>query len=457
MSLHIQFEQLTDARWTELLPQIQQCPVVRLEDCGVSGEARCGALSKALRANSALTELSLAFNALGDAGVGQVLQALQGPSCQVHKLSLQTCCLTEAGCGVLPGALRSMPALRELQLSDNALGDAGLRLLCQGLLDPECHVEKLRLEYCKLSAAGCEPLAAVLRAKPGLKELALSNNDLGEAGVRALCAALRDAAPQLEVLRLETCGLTAANCAELAEVVASTGSLKELHLGDNLLGDAGLAALCAGLLRPSSQLRTLWLWDCSFGADGCRDLCRLLKVKDSLKEVSVSGNALGDQGARLLCEALLEPGCGLQTLWVKSCDLTAACCPHFGSVLAQSTRLLELQLSSNPLGDAGVEGLCQGLGQPGCVLQALCLGDCEVGNAGCSRLASALLSTPSLRRLDLSNNCMGDPGLQQLVDSVRQPACALEQLVLYDIYWTQDMEEQLHALEEARPPLRVIC
>lgn len=29
MSLHIQFEQLTDARWTELLPQIQQCPVVR--------------------------------------------------------------------------------------------------------------------------------------------------------------------------------------------------------------------------------------------------------------------------------------------------------------------------------------------------------------------------------------------------------------------------------------------
>lgn len=41
----------------------------------------------------------------------------------------------------------------------------------------------------------------MLRAKPGLKELALSNNDLGEAGVRALCAALRDAAPQLEVLR----------------------------------------------------------------------------------------------------------------------------------------------------------------------------------------------------------------------------------------------------------------
>lgn len=76
----------------------------------------------------------------------------------------------------------------------------------------------------------------------------------------------------------------------------------------------GGAGRC-GRRAPTDSSPARRLWDCSFGADGCRDLCRLLKVKDSLKEVSVSGNALGDQGARLLCEALLEPGCGLQTLW----------------------------------------------------------------------------------------------------------------------------------------------
>lgn len=37
------------------------------------------------------------------------------------------------------------------------------------------------------------------------------------------------------------------------------------------------------------------------------------------------------------------------------------------------------------------------------------------------------------------------------------PGLAPSPCRLYDIYWTQDMEEQLHALEEARPPLRVIC
>lgn len=40
--------------------------------------------------------------------------------------------------------LRSLPSLRELDLSYNQLGDAGLRLLCEGLLDPQCHVERLQ-------------------------------------------------------------------------------------------------------------------------------------------------------------------------------------------------------------------------------------------------------------------------------------------------------------------------
>ena len=58
-----------------------------------------------------------------------------------------------------------------------------------------------RLEYCNLTAAACEPLAAVLRATQYLKELMVSNNDMGEAGIRALCRGLADSACQLETLK----------------------------------------------------------------------------------------------------------------------------------------------------------------------------------------------------------------------------------------------------------------
>lgn len=56
---------------------------------------------------------------------------------------------------------------------------------------------------------------------------------------------------------------------------------------------------------------------------------------------------------------------------VKSCSFTAASCQHFSSMLTRNTCLAELQLSNNKLGDCGVQQLCQGLGQPGAALQVL--------------------------------------------------------------------------------------
>ncbi|XP_025771184.1 ribonuclease inhibitor isoform X1 [Puma concolor] len=455
MNLDIQCQQLSDARWTELLPLIQQYQVVRLDDCGLT-EVRCKDICSALQANPSLTELSLCTNELHDAGVRLVLQGLQSPSCRIQKLSLRNCCLTDTGCEVLPDALRSLPTLRELQLSDNPLGDAGLQLLCKGLLDPQCHLEKLQLEYCNLTAASCEPLAAVLRAWRHVKELVVSNNDIGEAGVQALCRGLVDSACQLETLKLENCGLTPASCKDLCGVVASKASLQELDLGDNKLGDQGIATLCPALLHPSSRLRVLWLWDCDITTTGCRDLCQVLRAKESLKELSLAGNALGDEGARLLCESLLEPGCQLQSLWVKSCGLTAACCPHVSAMLTHNKHLVELQMSDNKLGDSGVQELCQGLSQPSATLRVLWLGDCDVANGGCNSLASLLVVNRSLRELDLSNNCMDDRGILRLMESLERPDCALEQLVLYDIYWTQQTEDLLQALGERKPGLRII-
>ena len=57
------------------------------------------------------------------------------------------------------------------------------------------------------------------------------------------------------------------------------------------------------------------------------------------------------------------------------------------------------------------------------------VGDCELTNSSCGGLASFLLASPSLRELDLSNNGLGDPGVLQLLGSLEQPACSLEQLV----------------------------
>ncbi|KAI2557839.1 ribonuclease/angiogenin inhibitor 1 [Homo sapiens] len=95
-SLDIQCEELSDARWAELLPLLQQCQVVRLDDCGLT-EARCKDISSALRVNPALAELNLRSNELGDVGVHCVLQGLQTPSCKIQKLRSCTSATTSWG------------------------------------------------------------------------------------------------------------------------------------------------------------------------------------------------------------------------------------------------------------------------------------------------------------------------------------------------------------------------
>lgn len=57
--------------------------------------------------------------------------------------------------------------------------------------------------------------------------------------------------------RLENCGLTAASCEDLCRVVAAKPSLQILDLGDNKLGDEGIATLCSSLLQSSCQIQVL--------------------------------------------------------------------------------------------------------------------------------------------------------------------------------------------------------
>ncbi len=54
------------------------------------------------------------------------------------------CGVTDKGCAALSSALRSNSShLRELDLTHNNVGDAGLKMISDGLKDPRCKLEKL--------------------------------------------------------------------------------------------------------------------------------------------------------------------------------------------------------------------------------------------------------------------------------------------------------------------------
>lgn len=57
---------------------------------------------------------------------------------------------------------------------------------------------------------------------------------------------------------LENCGITSDSCRDISAVLSSKPSLLDLAVGDNKIGDAGLALLCQGLLHPNCKIQKLW-------------------------------------------------------------------------------------------------------------------------------------------------------------------------------------------------------
>ncbi|XP_052388888.1 NACHT, LRR and PYD domains-containing protein 12 isoform X3 [Carassius gibelio] len=156
--------------------------ILRVSYCGVTDEG-CAALASALRSNSShLRELKLS----GNTGVNLLSAGLKDPDCKLEILWLRYCGVTDGGCAALASALGSNPShLRELNLSGNKLGDSGLKLISDILKDPQCNLQKLWLSNCGIT--DCAALASALRSNPShLRELDLTGNELRNSDVNLL-------------------------------------------------------------------------------------------------------------------------------------------------------------------------------------------------------------------------------------------------------------------------------
>ncbi|XP_062313781.1 NACHT, LRR and PYD domains-containing protein 12-like isoform X2 [Osmerus eperlanus] len=296
-----------------LLPVVKDSKTALLNDCNLS-ERCCEALASALP-SSDLTELDLSNNNLGDSGMKLLSAGLGNPLCKLETLRLSGCHITEEGCASLSSALNSTSFLRQLELSNNDLKDAGMKLLSAGLGNPLCKLDTLRLSGCHITEEGCASMSSALKSTSFLRQLDLNNNDLKDAGMKLLSAGLGNPLCKLETLRLSGCHITEEGCASLSSALNSTSFLRQLELSNNDLKDAGMKLLSAGLGNPLCKLDTLRLSGCLVTEEGCASLASALRSNPfHLRELDLSYNHPGEKGLKLLSAGLEDPHCRLEKL-----------------------------------------------------------------------------------------------------------------------------------------------
>ncbi|KAM4706503.1 NACHT, LRR and PYD domains-containing protein 1-like [Discoglossus pictus] len=341
-----------------------------LDRCDLTSSC-CEALQDVITTNRSLITLDLSGNKLGESGVKRLCDGLRHPDCALRELRLLGCDMTSSCCEDLQDVITINRSLITLDLSYNKLGDFGVKRLCYGLKHPDCALQELRLCRCDLTSSCCQDLQDVITINTSLITLDLSGNELGDSGVKLLCDGLKDPYCALQELRLDRCNLTSSCCEALQDVITTNRSLITLDLSGNKLGDSGVKRLCDGLRHPDCALRELRLLGCDMTSSCCEDLQDVITINRSLITLDLSYNKLGDFGVKRLCYGLKHPDCALQELRLDGCDLTSSSYEDLQDVITTNRSLNTLDLSGNKLGDSGVKRLLNVPKHPDCSLQEL--------------------------------------------------------------------------------------
>ncbi|XP_047678034.1 uncharacterized protein LOC113634383 isoform X5 [Tachysurus fulvidraco] len=475
--------------------------ILKVNNCRMTNEG-CAALVSALGLNpSHLRELELSGNKLGGSGMKELCDVLKNQQLKLLKLGLYKCSLTEDDCTAVVAALRTIPShLKELDLSDNTIGDTGVKQLCDLLKTSNCSLEKLKINNCNLTQTQCGDLAKALESNSSspLKELELRGNysvsgwnifsyfignpnsklilrilspeaekvcdyltkvlgtnplllrelDLrgkisGDSEVKQLSVLLKDPQCRTEKLRLNKSSVTDSGCTDLISALTSNPShLTELDLSENTLGNSGAIQISTLLNKSSCKLQKLVLSDCNITEKGYTDMVKALKSNHSslLIELDLRGNDPGASGIKELRDLMNDKKCKLKTLRVLKSPEAQKASDHLTKVLGINPILqTDLNLSGKIKGDSEVEQLSVLLKDPHCRPETLQLSECNLTEKGCSALLTALRSEHStLKELNLSKNRIQDSGVKLLSEELKNKHCKLEILRLSDCSITEE-------------------
>ncbi|XP_018430932.1 PREDICTED: ribonuclease inhibitor-like [Nanorana parkeri] len=193
-----------------------------------------------------------------DTETGGKASWLSNPGSKIQQLEFHVCVVAPSFFEDLRSLISSSQSLTKLVISHHKLEDAIFKILCDSLRQPGCTLRELELNDCNLTAASCEHLGSALKANRSLHKLDLVLNELKDEGVKFICEGLKDPGCTLQELRIEFSELSPACCDYLHSLLMTNRTLTTLYLRECNIQDTGAKRLCQALCKPGCTLVNLW-------------------------------------------------------------------------------------------------------------------------------------------------------------------------------------------------------
>lgn len=274
-----------------------------------------------------------------------------------------------------------------------------------------------------------------------LRSLNLSNNALGEKGVRAFGALLKSQA-ELEELYLMNDGISEEAARAVSDLIPSTEKLKILHFHNNMTGDEGAIAIadvvkrsplledfrCSSTrigteggvalseaLRTCTHLKKLDLRDNMLGVEVGVALSKALSNHADLKEVYLSYLNLENEGTVAIVNVLKESAPLLEVLEIAGNDITAEAAPALAACIESKKHLTKLILSENELKDEGAIQISKAL-EGHVQLSEVDMSTNLIRRAGARLLVQTVVQKPGFKLLNINGNYISDEGIDEVKD-----------------------------------------
>jgi hypothetical protein len=405
--------------------------------------------------------------ASSDIALARVAQYLLPELRYLRLLDLRGCSITEEGAAVLADVLPSCPSLREVRLGSNDIGSDGATALAHAVADQRHRVEELRRRRQSQYAHGEEGGSGNSSGSGGG-----SGGGVATPRSPGLASMLRAARAVHDGDRNhDGRSASARPRADSPTDDDDEDLVHTLDLSSNDIRDVGLAPITRCIADDGIPLRGLDVWSNSIGATALCDLCDAVAQQDcrSLRRLDIGRNTLSGSVLAAVVRVLREPRVRLYHVGIEqtfhgggyahrieaggadgdAADIAAViaavgACPSLTSVDftghgilpsevpplvsgLQLSRIRDLFLGSNSLGDAGAQTLARAIvgggketagaaggGAPSSgpsgglqdSLRALGLSCNGIGGGGARALVQAFSATPSRKwkLLDLSHN-----------------------------------------------------